>query len=277
MLGLFKLVGFAVVDSKEFPDNIALLRDGEDELWVRSRTLIENDSHRLLHLSTIERCMDTLQYVRMHTDQMSEDQTIVALLGASVFNACGAAIRLIFSGYYQAAGQHVRYIIESGWLIDYLKTDPALVQKWKSTPEENRQKVFAPYKVRNALDERDGFKTKEREKHYKRLCILCGHPTFAGFAMLRPEPTADAHMGPMLVPDLLDALLQELVKCTVVAVNAFIRFFPPTTPQDYRERIQLLESHNAWTKEIFKKDIGEPYLSVLNGLLAELSRLKSTA
>lgn len=264
-----------MLDKSEFPENLVLLKRGEDEFWERSKALVLNDRHRMLHLSTIERCMDTLQYVRMHTAQMSEDQTIVALLGASVFNACGAAIRLIFCGYYQAAGQHVRYILESGWLIDYLKMDTALVQTWKSTSEEDRQKVFAPYKVRNALDKRDGFKTKEREKHYKRLCVLCGHPTFAGFAMLRPEPNADAHMGPMLVPELLDALLQELVKCSVVAVNAFIRFFPPVTPQDYSERIRLLEGHNEWSKEILGKDIGAPYIRVLNELLSEISRIKT--
>lgn len=266
-----------MVRNKRFPENIVLLKNGEDDLWSKSKTLIEDDKYRSLHISTIERCMDTLQYVRMNTPEMSEDQTIVALLGASIFNACGAAIRLLLSGYYQAAGQHIRYVLETGWLIDYLKTDPALVQTWKTTPEEERQKIFAPYKVRKALDDRDGFKMKEREKHYKMLCVLCGHPTFAGFAMLRPEQNADAHMGPMLVPGLLDATIQELVKASIVAVNAFIRFFPPVTVADYRERLNLLEGHSEWSKEIFGKEVDKDYFDNLKALLQEIEGLRDPA
>lgn len=204
-----------------------------------------------LHVSMIERCMDTLQYVRENTPDMGEEQVIVAMIGASVFNSIASAFKLLLGGYYQSSGLQIRYIMESGWLIDYLRTDPKLVQEWKMTPEDKRQSVFRPGKIRDVLDRRDGFKEKKRESHYKRLCVLCGHPTFAGFAMLRPEPTADAHMGPFLVPSLLEGCIQELVQVSITASQAFIRFFPPKTFSDYKARVHFIEANGDWMEKVF--------------------------
>ena len=89
--------------------------------------------------------MNTLQYIRENTPDMSEDQMIVALIGASVFNSTASAFKLLLGGYYQSSGLQIRYIMESGWLIDYLKTDLKLVQEWKMTPEDKRQSVFRPW------------------------------------------------------------------------------------------------------------------------------------
>lgn len=214
--------------------------------------------------------MDTLQYVRANTPDMNEDQVIVALIGASVFNSMASAFKLLLGGYYQSSGLHIRYIIESGWLIDYLRTDPKLVQEWKMTPEDQRQKTFAPVLVRDALDKRDGFKEKKRAAHYKRLCVLCGHPTFAGFAMLRPEPTADAHIGPFLVPSLLEACIQELVQVAIIASQAFIRFYPPKTLSDCKARVHFVEANGNWMEKVFDKPPDPKPVNELKKLIAQL-------
>ncbi|MFS8145682.1 hypothetical protein [Rhizobium sp. BR 249] len=223
-----------------------------------------------LHVAMIETCMDMLQYVRMNTSEMSEDQVIVALIGASVFNSMASAFKLLLSGYYQSSGLQIRYIMESGWLLDYLMTDRKLMQEWKATPEDKRQSVFRPGKIRDALDKRDGFKEKRREAHYKRLCVLCGHPTFAGFAMLRPEPTADAHMGPFLVPSLLKACIQELVQVSITASQAFMRFFPPKTLSDYKARVHFIETNGDWMEKVFDKRPDPTSVNELKKLIAQL-------
>lgn len=225
-----------------------------------------------LHVSMIETCMDMMQYVRTNTPEMSEDQVIVALIGASVFNSMASAFKLLLGGYYQSSGLQIRFIMESGWLLDYLRTDPKLVQEWKATPEDKRQSVFRPGKIRDQLDKRDGFTEKKREAHYKRLCVLCGHPTFAGFAMLRPEPNADAHMGPFLVPALLEGCIQELVQVSITAWQSFMHFFPPKTLSDYRARIHYIEKQNDWFKHVFGKPHDMTAVDELKKLIVQLEQ-----
>lgn len=252
------------------PKNFALLHNGEENLRAKSIALIEASEDMLLHVSMIETCMDMLQYVRVNTPEMSEDQVIVALIGASAFNSMASALKLVLGGYYQSSGLQIRYIMESGWLLDYLRTDPRLVQEWKSTPEDKRQKIFGPGFIRAELDKRDGFTEKKRAAHYKRLCVLCGHPTFAGFAMLRPEPNANAHMGPFLVPNLLEQCIQELVMVSITAWQAFMRFFPPKTLPDYRARIHYLEAQNGWFKHVYGKPHDMTAVNEIKKLIAGL-------
>ena len=253
-----------------FPENLSLLHKGEKDLHTRSIALVEGSEDLSLHVSMIETCMDMLQYVRTNTLDMSEDQVIVALIGASVFNSIASALKLMLGGYYQSSGLQIRYIMETGWLLDYLRTDPNLVQEWKVTPEEKRQSVFRPGKIRDKLDKRDGFKEKKREAHYKRLCVLCGHPSFAGFAMLRPEVNADAHMGPFLVLGLLEGCIQELVQVSITATQAFLRFFPPKTLPDYKAGISFIETNAHWMEKVFDKRPDPKPLNELRKLIAQL-------
>lgn len=155
-------------------------------------------------------------------------------------------------------------------MLDYLRTDPKLVQEWKSTPEDKRQTTFGPGFIRDKLDKRDGFTEKMRAAHYKRLCVLCGHPTFAGFAMLRPEPNADAHMGPFLVPSLLEGCIQELVQASITAWQSFMRFFQPKTLSDYKARVFYLEKQNGWFKHVFDKPHDMTAVNELKKLIAQL-------
>jgi hypothetical protein len=254
------------------PENLTLLHSGEEDLRAKSIALIEASEDMSLHVSMIETCMDMMQYVRTNTPEMGEDQVIVALIGASVFNSMASAFKLLLGGYYQSSGLQIRFIMESGWLLDYLRTDPRLVQQWKATPEDKRQSVFRPGKIRDQLDKRDGFTEKKREVHYKRLCVLCGHPTFAGFAMLRPEPNADAHMGPFLIPDLLDRCIQELVQVSITAWQSLMRFFPTKTLSDYRARIHYIEKQNDWFKHVVGKQHDMTAVDELRKLIVQLEQ-----
>lgn len=232
---------------RTIPKKLTLLHDGEEVLRTKSIEIIEASSDMSAHINMVETCMDMLHYVYMNTSEMSKDQRIVALIGASVFNSMASAFKLMLGGYYQSSGLQIRYIMESGWLLDYLKTDPKLIQQWKSIPEDKRQKDFGPGLIRDKLDKRDGFKEKKREAYYKRLCVLCGHPTFAGCStMLRPKSHLDAHMGPFLVQNLLEQCIQELVRVSITAGQAFMQFFPPNTLPDH-----YLEKQNQWHKHVY--------------------------
>lgn len=257
------------------PENLKLLHSSEEALRQKSIETIEGNDDLSRYIAMVETCMDMLQYTRENTPEISEDQLIIALLGASVFNSIGSALKLMLSGYYQASGLQIRYVLETGWLIDYLKTDPALVQTWKVTPENERQTKFGPGLIRDKLDKRDGFTERKRAAHYKRLCVLCGHPTFASFNMLRPELGADAHMGPFFVQSLLEGCVQELVQCTIVAWMAVMRFFPPKTLLDYKARLHYLETQGDWMEKVFDKKPDPTPLNELKKLIAQLEGTSS--
>ncbi|MBB6469475.1 hypothetical protein HNQ96_005365 [Aminobacter lissarensis] len=252
------------------PENLKLLHTGEEVAWQKSIATIEADPDLSLHLAMIECVMDLLQFYRMAYDEKDEDQLIVKLLGARIFNDLGASIRLILGGYYQAAGLPTRDILETGFLLDYFSTDPALIQKWKAVPEEKRNKEFNQAKIREVLDKRDGYEGKKRYEHYKLLSAIAAHPTFAGFTMLRPEPGADAHMGPFFVPNLLTATIQELVKVTMTAWENFKWFFKPETLPQFRATLRYLEMSSEWVERIYGKKLDRRDIEAVKRILAQI-------
>ncbi|MEH7907420.1 hypothetical protein V7798_07550 [Rhizobium laguerreae] len=256
------------IPPNSFPENLSSLHVGEEEVRRRSIEFIEADHDLLLHLNMIERVMDMLQFIRQDYEEKSEGQLIVKLLGARLFNDMGAAIRLALGGYYQAAGSHIRDILETSFLLDYFSTDQALIQDWKNADEGTRNKEFNQAKIRKVLDSRDGFTEAKRYEHYKLLSSVAGHPTFGGFGMLRPEAGADAHMGPFFVKGLLSATTQELVKVAVISSGCFRQFFKPSNVVQYRASVAHLEAISHWSGSVFGKELDQSQFRELRDLLA---------
>ncbi|RWY85154.1 hypothetical protein EHI44_16700 [Rhizobium leguminosarum] len=253
-----------------FPENLSSLHAGEEEVRRRSIEFIEGDAELLLHLNMIERVMDLLQFIRQDYGEITDGQLIVKLLGARLFNDMGAAIRLALGGYYQAAGSHIRDMLETSFLLDYFSTDHALILSWKSADEGIRNKEFNQAKIRKALDERDGFTEAKRYEHYKLLSSVASHPTFDGFGMLRPQAGADAHMGPFFVKGLLSATAQELVKVAVISSGCFRQFFKPSNVVQYRASIAHLESISHWSGAVFGKALDQRQFHELRELLTAI-------
>jgi hypothetical protein len=239
--------------NNKIPENLGLLHSGEEVVRGKSIDFIEEDEDLLRHVAMIEIIMDLLQFYRVDYTEKNENQLIIKLLGARIFNAQGAALRLILGGYYQAAGLQLRDILETAFLLDYFSTDDSLIQCWKSVSEQERTKEFGQAKIRQALDDRDGFTQKKRMEHYKLLSSIAAHPTFAGFTMLRPTPGAEAHMGPFYVPELLTATIQELVKVSVGAWESFKWFFKPDTIPQYHAALRYLEASCEWFEKTYEK------------------------
>lgn len=256
----------------KLPENLGFLHSGEEVARGKSIAFIEGDEDLLRHVDMIEMIMDLLQFYRMDYAERDENQLIIKLLGARIFNAQGAAIKLILGGYYQAAGLQVRDILETAFLLDYFSTDEALIQRWKVVSEQERNKEFGQAKIRQVLDDRDGFTEKKRMEHYKLLSSIAAHPTFAGFTMLRPTPGADAHMGPFYVPELLTATIQELVKVSITAWENFKFFFKPETIPQYRSVLRYLETSVVWVEKTYEKKMDRRDIEAVRAILAELER-----
>lgn len=255
---------------RPIPENLIFLHAGEEEARRKTIALVEGDADLSLHLGMIECVMDLLQFYRMDYNEAGEDDLIVKLLGARIFNDIGAALKLMFGGYYQAAGLQIRDILESGFLLDYFSTDTTLIQKWKHVPEEKRTREFNLAKIREVLDARDGFEGKKRFEHYKLLSSIAAHPTYVGFSMLRPEPGADAHMGPFYVPSLLTATLQELVKVCMTAWENFKWFFEPKTLPQYRAILRYLETSSDWVEKTYGKVVDRRDIEAVKAILTKL-------
>lgn len=257
----------------QVPENLRSLHAGEEELREKSLDAVRADPDSLIHFEMVECVMDYLQFVRMNhlESEFDEELLIIQLLGARVFNSLAAAIKLILSGYYQAAASLLRDVLETGFLLDYFSTDRSLIQKWKQASEAERKRDFNPAKIRTALDGRDGFKERKREEHYKQLSSLAAHPTFRGLGMLRPDSNADAQMGPFLAPNLLAATVQELVKVAIHAGQTCRKFFKPTTLPQYRGALHFLEKEAAWFKQVYGKDIYGKSMGEARRMIAELS------
>jgi hypothetical protein len=256
----------------KIPENLGFLHSGEEVARVKSIDFIEGHEDLLQHVGMIEMIMDLLQFYRMDYAAKDENQLIVKLLGARIFNAQGAALKLILGGYYQAAGLQIRDILETAFLLDYFSTDDTLIQRWKLVSEKERTKEFGQAKIRQVLDDRDGFTEKRRMEHYKLLSSIAAHPTFAGFTMLRPTHGADAHMGPFYVPELLTSTIQELVKVSVAAWENFKWFFKPETIPQYRAMLRYLETSVEWIEVTYEKRMDRRDIEAVRFILEGLER-----
>lgn len=255
---------------QKLPENLNFLHSAEEIARRKSIEVIEADDVLSRHIHMIETIMDMLQFYRMDYAEENKNQLVVKLLGARIFNAMGASLKLILGGYYQAAGQQIRDILETGFLLDYFSTDQMLIQRWKMVTERERMREFNLAKIREVLDARDGFTEKRRMEHYKLLSSIAGHPTFAGFTMLRPTPGADAHMGPFFVSELLNATVQELVKAAVVGWENFKWFFKPETLAQYRAMLRYLEVSSDWLEKTYQKPVNRRDIEAVKAILLSL-------
>ncbi len=139
-----------------------------------------------------------------------EDELTVHLLGIRLFNSAAGAIQSLTSGYYQNCVMLQRDILEVAFLLDYFRSNEARIAEWRGCTESERNKKFGAYKVRTALDDRDGFKEQKREAAYKQLCTLGAHASYPGFRLLTPTTGGDAYCGPYFADGMLGVTVAEL-------------------------------------------------------------------
>jgi hypothetical protein len=170
----------------------------------------------------IERAMSMLDHMAKRRAHSDEDDLVLQMLAARLFNGGASAVKLLMGGYYQSAVMVMRDLLETTFLLDYFHSNRDQIAVWRACDEKKRNRDFGAMKIRIALDDRDGFTERKREAAYQLLCQLGSHPTYTGFQMLQAKGSELVIVGPFFEPASLDAVLSELAK-TIMQAGAQAR------------------------------------------------------
>jgi hypothetical protein len=232
-----------------FPHNLKLLHEGEEFLRAKSVSIIESNARLLLHAVIVEQAMDLLDVFRQFpTDD--EDLKVIQMLGLRLFNALASSIKLLLGGYAQTSALVMRDILETVFLLDFFRTNRPSITQWRLADKKARLRDFKPVKIREVLDQRDGFTSKKRGDLYALFSELAGHPSMPSVVMLRPKGM-DARNGPFLDPTALEVVLSELGKLAV-QVGELIGAYMPAGWEKGAITRQAFELTKArWMAEFF--------------------------
>lgn len=201
----------------------------EEKLRNESMALIAADFELSRRLEIIQKAMALIYGYTINHASRSADEATMQLLGIRLFNGAASGIKLALSGYYQIAFHQARDIMETGFLLDYFRTSPQQRSVWKQSDRKTRRELFAPVKIRIALDHRDGDKTKKREVEYNKLSELASHATFRGFQLTTRGGVGE--LGPFVEKINLMAYLEEMVLRLGPSAVMYANQFPDADPK----------------------------------------------
>jgi len=230
----------------KLPENLQNLRKEEDEVRAQSLLHINGNASFVDHLALVHDCLDAIHVHTISHKNVDEEELVLQRLGIRLFNSASCALSLLLSGYYQNAALTIRDLLETGFLVDYLRTDRSQVKVWRDSPDDERRKNFQPWQIRDALDKRDGFTEKKRAEAYKLLSNYASHPTHAGFKLF--SPSWMSKIGPFFEETYLKALLEELTKRLAAAADVYVRCFPSVKPNVQAAREHFLSRLAAWSR-----------------------------
>lgn len=254
------------------PKNLEALHEGEEFLRSKSLENIEADEDLLRHVSVIEKSMDLLNLLSTNPlPEEDEDTRIIQLLGMRLFNGCATSFQLILSGYYQNAAMIMRDLLETVFLLGFFLHDQTKISEWRKADDSTRKKLFAPIKVRIALDDKDGFTEKKRAAAYELLCELASHPTYKGFQMLAPKGH-EHHCGPFFDSTALKALIEELVKLAIQAGQNHTLFFNGKTKAEMTAKIYFMEACSEWLEVYFNRPFERTDIEEMKAQLLHLDK-----
>jgi hypothetical protein len=234
-----------------FPENFVLLHQGEEFIRGRTKGAIEASEVLLRHLAAVAESMTVIDHFARGYAHIGDDELTIKLLGFRLFNGAAGAVQNLMCGYYQNSVMLQRDLLEVSFLLDYFKSNKGRIAEWRGCRESERNKNFGAFKVRTALDDRDGFTERKREAHYKLLCTLGAHASWQGFELLRPIPGGGAHCGPFFAERALGHTVAELAKIGILAATNFISFFKAKSIVDQETKLRFMEAHFAWVEHFF--------------------------
>jgi hypothetical protein len=205
--------------------NLASLHAQEEELRQKARQLIADDPRLQLNLAVTEAAMELADVLRQFATR-DEDLKVVQMLGMRTFNAFGASLKLMLSGYHQNSALVLRDVLETTFLLDLFRGDRSLIEHWRFSDKKTRMKDFSPVKVREALDARYGNTSRKRFEMYEMFSELAGHPTMNSHLMMRPEKGGDAVIGPFMEFTTLQAGIFEMGRLAVQVGESLDAFVP---------------------------------------------------
>jgi hypothetical protein len=240
----------------KFPENFGSLHGHEEGLRRASIKAIEKSDVLSAHAEFIECAMNALNHFTYGYETKDQDKRIVQLLGIRMFNATGASLKLLLSGYYQNAATLMRDVLETTGLVDYFGLDPTRIARWRTLDDRARWKEFQSVVVRRELAKGDNEKMRaQRNETYKILSTYASHPSPQGFRMIRKSPAGLHEFGPFFDGEALSALVAETAKIMLPASTHFCIHFKLRALVDHMTAIGFMEIRDKWEAKFF----GEPF------------------
>ncbi|MBR1121894.1 hypothetical protein JQ628_10260 [Bradyrhizobium lablabi] len=77
-----------------------------------------------------------------------EDLKVVQMLGMRTFNAFGASLKLLLSGYHQNGALILRNVLETAFLLDLFRSNRSLITKWRFADKKARESAGGARRAR---------------------------------------------------------------------------------------------------------------------------------
>lgn len=238
------------------PANLETLHGGEEQLREKALGMVAGDQRLQLHLAIVEAAMDLADAFRKF-DTSDEDLKVAQLLAMRTFNAFGASLKLVLSGYHQNSALILRDVLETVFLLNFFAGDRALIGRWRLADRKGRMRDFSPVRVREALDARDGFTAKRRAEMYELFSELAGHPTMKSAWMMRPHKDGDAVIGPFMEATTLEAVISEMARLAVQVGEQIIAFVPADWTQGLPSRAAFAQLGRQWVSTFYPPSQGQ--------------------
>ena len=227
-------------------ENLIALYNLEEQLRATSLAVIQADADLSEHWNLIAEAMNAIYAFSHDHIHGSEDELTLQYLGIRLFNAGGASIKLGLSGYYQKAFHQIRDVIETSFLVDYLKTHPEEIDEWRRADRKKRMSDFNARRIREALDRRDGYTSGERKKIYDTISEYATHASYPGVTLTTTGAANLPQVGPFFDEKKPRSWLGE----TAIRLSpAALTLLPNPDGSDMRLLITLkhyMEVHQKW-------------------------------
>jgi len=257
-----------------YPQNFDRLAVGEDQIRQLSKAAIEASEDLSLHARMIEGALSMLDHMARRRPHSDEDDLVLQMLAARLFNSGASAMKLLMCGFYQSAVMVMRDILETTFLLDYFHSNRDQIAAWRACDEKKRNREFGAMKIRIALDDRDDFTERKRDAAYQLLCRLGSHPTYTGFQMLQAKGSDLVIVGPFFEPSSLDAVLSELAK-TIMQTGSQTRHAKERDITDYRMSLDYMTMQADWSDHFFGTKVDRSKIAEIQNMVDERERRRS--
>jgi hypothetical protein len=237
-------------------DNLSSLHDEEEKLRARQLAHVDGREAFRDHFNIVREAMNVIYGLTHDHPHKTDDELTIQFLGIRLFNAAAASIKLALSGYYQNAFQHLRDILETYFLIDYLKSYPETIPVWKVADRKQIMTEFGPGAIRTALDKRDGFTGGKRKQIYALISSHATHATYRGFKMTTKDTLGE--IGPFMSEENLQAWLEEMAKAMTHAGVIYGSHFVDISLPLLRVKEKYIADISAWSDKYLSTAPAKP-------------------
>ena len=140
------------------------------------------------------------------------------------------------------------------FLTDYFRTERSAIETWRMADRTTRLRDFKPVKIRQMLDQRDGFTTKKRAELYEMFSELAAHASMAGIQMLRPKGD-DIYIGPFFDVTALHATICEMGRLSAQIGEVTGSFVPAEWPLGKTALTAFNQTKIAWLKRFYPSSL----------------------